>query len=131
MSVSRRLVLSVRPSAVISSETNSSSSLSGLGATDDDDAGSTSTPIVVIRSGSRDTANVPAATADELARYGNGIRPVHHHHYHRRRRRRRRRKLHLNKVVAATHRYTTFNMLFNPEKKLLKCTKICTVTSKG
>ena len=71
MSVSRRLLLTVRPSVTISSETNSSSSLSGLGATDEDDAGSTSTPVVVVRSGSRGSTS-----ADELARYSNGPRSV-------------------------------------------------------
>jgi len=56
----------------ISSETNSSSSLSGLGVTtDEDDATSTSTPVVVVRSGSRGST-----TADELARYSNGLRPA-------------------------------------------------------
>ena len=69
MSVSRRLLLSVRPSVIISSETNSSSSLSGLGATDEDDAASTSTPVVVVRSGSRGST-----TGDELVRYTNGLR---------------------------------------------------------
>jgi len=73
MSVSRRLLLTVRPCATISSETNSSSSLSGLGATDEDDAGSTSTPVVVVRSGPGSTS-----AADELAfaRYSNGPRSV-------------------------------------------------------
>jgi len=70
MSVSRRLLLTVRPSATISSETNSSSSLSGLGATDEDEAGSTSTPVVVVRSGSGST------NADEITRYTNGLRSV-------------------------------------------------------
>ena len=70
MSVSRRLLLTIRPSATISSETNSSSSLSGLGATDDDDAGSSSTPVVVVRSGSSLT------NADEMGRYSNGPRSV-------------------------------------------------------
>jgi len=72
MSVSRRLLLSVRPAPPISSETNSSSSLSALVATDDDDAASTSTPVVVVRSGSRGSTS-----ADELARYAsNGLRSV-------------------------------------------------------
>jgi len=71
MSVSRRLLLTVRPATTISSETNSSSSLSGLGATDDDDDASTSTPVVVVRSGSRGLTGT-----DELTRYSNGLRSV-------------------------------------------------------
>lgn len=69
MSVSRRLLLRIRPSPPLSSETNSSSSLSGLGATDEDEAASTSTPVVVVRSGSRGSTS-----ADELTRYTNGFR---------------------------------------------------------
>jgi len=76
MSVARRLVLAVRPAPAVCSDTNSSSSLSALANTDEDD-GSSPNPVVIVRSGARSTNaqdGMPPMTssANHHGRYGNG-----------------------------------------------------------